>query len=172
VVVKLGRTSMAIVRGIFRDPPNDMMQALSHGSLFADVLQANWRHQLNLYKIVSFYEKEDEHHVSFDYSFLQIDRTETLQVRIVPRASAVIGLPGDIENQVGIDASHSDICRFDPSIMIDMDNYEKVQGNFQELYEGALERQGEMLPNASEGDLETRLAALRGAQASKSLEGI
>lgn len=163
---------MAIVRGIFRNPPNDMMQALSHGSLFADVLQANWRHQLNLYKIVSFYEKEDEHHVSLDYSFLQIDRTETLQVRIVRRSSAVIGLPGDIENQVGIDASHSEICRFDPSIMMDMDNYEKVQGNFQELYEGALGRQGKILPNAPQGGLEIRLAALRGAQVSKSLGDI
>ena len=54
---------MNIVRGIFRDPPNDLMQSLSHGSLFADILQASWRNQLNLYKIVSFYEKEDEHHV-------------------------------------------------------------------------------------------------------------
>ena len=82
----------------------------------------------------------------------------------MPRASAVLGLSGDIENQVGIDASHSEICRFDPSIMMDMDNYEKVQGNFQELYEGALKRQGEILPNSPEGELETRLAALRGAQ--------
>ena len=61
---------MAIVRGIFRDPPNDIMQALSRGSLFADVLQANWRNQLNLYKIVSFYEKEDEHHVGDDHVVL------------------------------------------------------------------------------------------------------
>lgn len=62
MLVKLGKTAMAIVRGIFRDPPNDIMEALSRGSLFADMLQANWRDQLNLYKIVSFYEKEDEHH--------------------------------------------------------------------------------------------------------------
>ncbi len=87
-----------------------------------------------------------------------------MQVRIVPRASAVIGLPGDMENQVGIDASHSEICRFDPSILEDMDNYEKVQGNFRELYEGALEKLGEILPTAPEGELEARLAALRREQ--------
>lgn len=62
---------MAIVRGIVRDPPNDLMQALSRGSPFADVLQANWRNQLNLYRIVSFYEKEDEHYVSDNNSFLK-----------------------------------------------------------------------------------------------------
>ena len=46
------------------------MQALSQGSLFADVLQANWRNQLNLYKIVSFYEKEDEHYVWNSHNLL------------------------------------------------------------------------------------------------------
>lgn len=82
----------------------------------------------------------------------------------MPRASAVIGLPGDVENQVGIDASHTEICRFDPSILTDMDNYEKVQGNFKELYEGALEKQGELLPDVLKVEFGARLAALRGEQ--------
>ena len=73
----------------------------------------------------------------------------------------MIGLPGDMENQVGLDASHSEICRYDPSILADMDNYDLVQGNLSELYEGALEKQGELLPNAPKGELEARLAALR-----------
>ena len=55
-LVNLGKASIRIVRGLFRNPPNDIMQAVTHGSLYADVLQENWRHQLNLYKIVSFYE--------------------------------------------------------------------------------------------------------------------
>lgn len=53
-----------------------------------------------------------------------------------------------MENQVGLDAGHSGICRFDPSIQTDMDNYEKVQGNFRELYEGALNMQGKIMPEA------------------------
>lgn len=56
-LVTLGRASIRIVRGFFLDPPNDIMQAVTHGSLYADVLQENWRHQLNLFKIVSFYEE-------------------------------------------------------------------------------------------------------------------
>ena len=74
----------------------------------------------------------------------------------------MIGLPGDMENQVGLDASHSEMCRYDPSILADMDNYDLVKGNLRELYEGALEKQGELLPNAPEGKLEARLATLRG----------
>ena len=61
---------MAIVRGTFRDPPSDLIRALSRGSLFADVLQEHWRNQLNLYKIVSFYEKEDTHHVGATHRLL------------------------------------------------------------------------------------------------------
>ena len=75
----------------------------------------------------------------------------------------MIGLPGDVENQVGIDANHSEICRFDPSIQTDMDNYEKVQANIKELYEGTLQ-QGELLPDDPEKELGARLAALRGAR--------
>ena len=55
-LVALGKASIRIVRGLFRNPPNDIMQAVTHGSLYTDILQENWRHQLNLYKIVSFYE--------------------------------------------------------------------------------------------------------------------
>ena len=157
---------MNIVRGKFRHPPSHLMQAVSHGSLFAEVLQTNWRHQLNLYKIVSFYEKEDENHVG-DTIIVSLEHIKLtlLQVRNVPRASAVIGLPGDMENQVGIDASHSEICRFDTSISADMDNYEKVQGNIKELYDGAVEMEGVILPAVSEMELQARLAALGEQQA-------
>ena len=55
-LVKLGNASIRIVRGLFRHPPNDIMEALKNGSLYTDILQENWRHQLNSYKIVTFYE--------------------------------------------------------------------------------------------------------------------
>ena len=83
----------------------------------------------------------------------------------MPRSSAVIGLPADMENQVGIDASHSEICRFDTSILTDMDNYEKIQGNLKELYDGAIETRGEILPTIPEMERQNRLADLEGQQA-------
>ena len=67
-----------------------------------------------------------------------------------------------MEDQVGINANHSDMCRFDLSIRSDEDNYEKVHGHFKELYQGALKKQGEILLNAPERELEARLAALNG----------
>ncbi|KAI9783675.1 MAG: hypothetical protein M1839_003523 [Geoglossum umbratile] len=95
------------------------MQALQKGSLFTDVLQENWRHQLNSFKIVSFYEGIGD---------------------IVSRDSAVIGLPGDVENVVKLDANHSEICRFDITIQRDRDNLCLVLANIKMLYGLAIAR--------------------------------
>lgn len=53
--------------------------------------------------------------------------------QIVSRSSAVLELLGDIENQVKIDADHSDMCRFDLSVAKDRDNYHLVQANIEDL---------------------------------------
>ena len=55
-LVSLGTASIRIMRGVLRNPPNDIMEAVSTGSMYADVLLENWRHQSDRYKIVSFYE--------------------------------------------------------------------------------------------------------------------
>ena len=55
-LVTLGKTCARIVTALSTNPSNDIMEAVQLGSLFSDVLQENWRHQLTSYKIVSFYE--------------------------------------------------------------------------------------------------------------------
>ena len=62
--------------------------------------------------------------------------------QIVPRESAVLGLSGDVENQVRLEADHSNICCFDFSIEDDLDNYEVVAANIKELYKASLKRKG------------------------------
>ena len=60
-----------------------------------------------------------------------------------------------------LNASHSDLCRFDLS-EADQDNLKKVRGNIEDIYVKALEK-GESInvPTATERQLEQRLAALR-----------
>ena len=53
----------------------------------------------------------------------------------MPRTSAVIGLPGDQENQVKLEATHSDMCRFNPNAQVDAKNFKLVEGNVLELCE-------------------------------------
>jgi hypothetical protein len=52
----------------------------------------------------------------------------------------VLGLDGRRENQVKLDAAHEDMCRFNPSVRKDKDNYILVEGNIADLcsiYPGA-----------------------------------
>ncbi|KAI9367173.1 hypothetical protein BJX61DRAFT_547746 [Aspergillus egyptiacus] len=59
------------------------------------------------------------------------------EAQIVPKESAQIGLPGNIENIVMLAADHSNICKFDEG-RVDRNNYKLVKGNLEELYEKAL----------------------------------
>lgn len=52
-----GKACARILTALSTDPSNDILQAVQQGSLFSDVLQENWRHELTSYKIVSFYER-------------------------------------------------------------------------------------------------------------------
>ena len=85
--------------------------------------------------------------------------------QIVPRASAVIGLPGDVENAVKLDADHSNMCCFDLSNQKDRDNFHLVEANMKDPYDLAIAR-GELMslsetPSTADAELERRFLALR-----------
>lgn len=63
--------------------------------------------------------------------------------QVVPRDSACLGLAGDHESQLKIEAKHGDMCRFNPKVTIDENNYEVVEGNVVELCEKAAKQLGE-----------------------------
>lgn len=77
--------------------------------------------------------------------------------------SAKFGLPGQNERILGIDATHSDMCRFNPKqSQQEKDNMEKVLDNVEELFDLALERSESMaLPHVPTISLETRFEALQ-----------
>ena len=56
----------------------------------------------------------------------------------MPKKSATFGLPGHRENIVRLDASHSDMCRFDGISQRDKDNLKIVLSNLGDAYEEAL----------------------------------
>lgn len=93
-----------------------ILQALDKGSMFTDLLHEHCRHRLLDFDIVSFWGTLDH---------------------IVSKESASLGLPGNRENVVSLDADHSSICKFGVSVT-DKDNLETVLGNIQDLAENAL----------------------------------
>ncbi|KAF6221633.1 hypothetical protein HO133_001599 [Letharia lupina] len=113
---KFGKASVRIAQSLPGRTSNDVMEALKKGSSLTDTLQEAWRHQLDHYQIVTFYEGIGE---------------------VVPQHSATLGLPGDREVEIGIQAKHGDMCRFDPDVSMDEANYSFVEGNVLELCERA-----------------------------------
>lgn len=55
---RLGDVASTIARGILRNPRNNLMEALKGDSIFADSLIQNFRHLLEHYHILSFYETQ------------------------------------------------------------------------------------------------------------------
>jgi hypothetical protein len=54
--VKLGDIAASIVRGVLRNSTNTLMEALKKDSLFSDTLVDDFRHQLEDYYVLSFFE--------------------------------------------------------------------------------------------------------------------
>jgi hypothetical protein len=54
--VSFGKACVRIVQSLPRVQSNHNMDALEHGSLFDDLLKESFRHQLEHYRILSFYE--------------------------------------------------------------------------------------------------------------------
>ncbi|KAE9987514.1 hypothetical protein EG328_002499 [Venturia inaequalis] len=122
-LVTLGATVAGIVNLVSRSASNDIIQAVTSGSLYADTLYDNWVHRLADCPIVSFYEGCGN---------------------IVSKKSATFGLPGSMENVVRLEADHSNICRFDTGLQADLDNYKLVRTNVIRLYKQAI---GQRLPD-------------------------
>jgi ankyrin repeat protein len=115
---RLGDVASSIARSVLRNPQNNLMEALKSDSLFSDSLIQNFRHQLEDFHIISFYETR-----SFKGLGLVVDRR-----------SATLGLAGKRERQVAVDADHSRICKFEEPD----DTYEHVEDCLAELIEGAI----------------------------------
>ncbi|KAK0710048.1 hypothetical protein B0T26DRAFT_755171 [Lasiosphaeria miniovina] len=116
-LVSFGSKCAVVVNFVNHSSANDLVGAVKRGSQYADTLAESWKHQLTDYRIVSFYEGIGN---------------------IVPRDSAVLGMPGLVETVARIDADHSNICRFDTSVPEDMNNYKKVQHGLGKICQAAL----------------------------------
>ncbi|KAF6231705.1 hypothetical protein HO173_010007 [Letharia columbiana] len=126
-LVALGSAAARVASTLHLQSSNAVIETLKSGSLFTDLLGEQWRHQLESYQLVSFWEG--------------IGNT-------VPKKSATFGLSGTRENIIELNAEHSDLCRFGGSRR-DQDNFKLVASNIQDLYDAALERTHVSLANDS-----------------------
>lgn len=55
-LVALGAAAAHIASALHVQPSNDLIETLKKGSLFSDLLAEQWRHHLESYQLVSFWE--------------------------------------------------------------------------------------------------------------------
>ncbi|KAI1416756.1 hypothetical protein F5Y13DRAFT_204139 [Hypoxylon sp. FL1857] len=113
----LGNTTVKIAELLGFQKGQNILETLQRNSIFSDIMQEHWRHQLEQYHIVSFWGTHD---------------------KIVPKESARLNLPGERENIVLLKADHSGVCKFG-SDQTDQDNLWLVRSNIRDLYEEAKE---------------------------------
>ncbi|KAF6804850.1 NB-ARC and TPR domain protein [Colletotrichum musicola] len=147
-LVSLGSLAAKIATTTGFQKGDDVLETLKEGSIFSDIMHEHWRHQLLKYNIVSFWGGFDN---------------------VVPRESARLGMPGDRENVVRLDADHSTVCKFGAAES-DQDNLKRVRSNIKDMYKKALknsELNAIPTPVGSESSvdvgLQARLAALQGS---------
>ncbi|KAG4441981.1 hypothetical protein IFR05_002549 [Cadophora sp. M221] len=100
-LVNLGKFVSAAVRSVTGSSKNTLLQNLERDGFMTDELSEDFREELEKYHILSFYETK------------------------VEKRSAVFGLAGDREETLGLNANHSDICKFANR---EAEKYELVEG--------------------------------------------
>ncbi|OTA59076.1 hypothetical protein K449DRAFT_385103 [Hypoxylon sp. EC38] len=113
MLLSLGEVTVKIAEFLHFQKGENVLETLKNKSIFYDIMQEQWRHQLEQYHIVSFWGTLDN---------------------LVPKQSVCLNLPGKRENLVSLDADHSGVCKFGPS-QTDQDNFKLVRGNIRDLYE-------------------------------------
>ncbi|MCJ1243623.1 hypothetical protein MMC30_000820, partial [Trapelia coarctata] len=139
-LAKLGDIAASIMRAVFRNPKNTFLEALKKNSIFSNGVIDDFRHQLEDYYIVSFYET----------------RRMAIHGLIVDKKSATLGLSGTRERQIPVDADHKDLCKFAGA---EGSDYEAVSANLVWLancaIKAAAERSRKVLVKVSSSDSTT-----------------
>ena len=139
-LVNLGTMASKIATTAGFQKGDDVVEVLKSGSMFSDIMQEHWRHQLLEYDIVSFWGALDG--VSLAICCTKYCVHADFQ-KVVPKESARLGMPGDRENVVKLNADHGGVCKFGPS-EDEQDNLKLVRANIKDLFQSALKR-GEFL---------------------------
>ncbi|CAG8956640.1 hypothetical protein HYFRA_00011951 [Hymenoscyphus fraxineus] len=115
-MVRAGKTATKIALRLGFQQGDNIIETLDKGSMFTDILQNNFRHQFDNYRMVSFWGDRDE---------------------IVPRDSSRFGLSARCERIIELKADHHSVAAFGYSPK-DEGNLRKVTSNVKWLYKEAL----------------------------------
>ncbi|OBT58224.1 hypothetical protein VE04_01766 [Pseudogymnoascus sp. 24MN13] len=122
-LVSLGSFVATAVRSISGASKNSILKTLEKDGYMAEELLQDFRAEVERYQILSFFETKGMKLLKRDLGL------------IVEKTSAVFNLSLDREEILGLNANHSDLCKFHSR---EAENYEMVEGMICERAKGAV----------------------------------
>ncbi|KAL4865491.1 hypothetical protein BDV12DRAFT_174619 [Aspergillus spectabilis] len=125
--VELGKIAANVAKFISKGhAKNDLLQSLEDNSLFTRQMSARFKQQLEDYQVVSFVEGKEV--------FLGGSGPASLSHLVVDEESAILGLPGQRETRLKLDADHSQMCKVGSRGAM----YKMIKGNIKQIVDQVL----------------------------------
>ncbi|PLB53527.1 lipa and NB-ARC domain protein [Aspergillus steynii IBT 23096] len=136
--VELGKIAAKVARFVSKGhASNDLLDCLEHNSLFTRQMSARFSHQLEDYKVVSFIEGKEV--------LLGGAGPASISHLVVDEESAVLGLPGQRETRLKLDADHSQMCK----VASRGPMYKLIKGNIKQIADQVLVAEQGYIPQPS-----------------------
>ncbi|KAF9889345.1 hypothetical protein FE257_007455 [Aspergillus nanangensis] len=120
--VELGKIAAKVARFVGKGhASNDLLDCLEQNSLFTRQMSSRFCHQLEDYRVVSFIEGKEV--------FLGGSGPASISHLVVDEESAILGLPGNRETRLKLDADHSQMCKVGTRGAM----YKLIKGNIKQI---------------------------------------
>ncbi|PYH81327.1 lipa and NB-ARC domain protein [Aspergillus uvarum CBS 121591] len=136
--VELGKIAAKVARFVAKGhASNDLLDSLEHNSLFTRQMTSRFSHQLEDYRVISFVEGKEV--------LLGGVGPASVSHLVVDEESAVLGLPGQRETRLKLDADHSQMCKVGARGAM----YKMIKGNIKQIADQVLATEQGYIPSAS-----------------------
>ncbi|KAL4966879.1 LipA and NB-ARC domain protein [Aspergillus stella-maris] len=135
---ELGKIAANIAKFISKGhAKNDLLQCLEENSLFTRQMSSRFKQQLEDYQIVSFVEGKEV--------FIGGSGPASISHLVVDEESAILGLPGQRETRLKLDADHSQMCKVSSRGAM----YKLIKGNIKQIVDQILLAERGFVPKPS-----------------------
>ncbi|RAL08889.1 LipA and NB-ARC domain protein [Aspergillus homomorphus CBS 101889] len=136
--VELGKIAAKVARFVAKGhASNDLLDSLEHNSLFTRQMTSRFSHQLEDYRVISFVEGKEV--------LLGGVGPASVSHLVVDEESAVLGLPGQRETRLKLDADHSQMCKVGTRGAM----YKMIKGNIKQIADQVLVAEQGYIPQPS-----------------------
>ncbi|KAE8138634.1 lipa and NB-ARC domain protein [Aspergillus pseudotamarii] len=136
--VELGKIAAKVAKFVSKGhASNDLLDCLEHNSLFTRQMSSRFCHQLEDYRVISFIEGKEV--------LLGGSGPASISHLVVDEESAILGLPGNRETRLKLDADHSQMCKVGTRGAM----YKLIKGNIKQIADQLLVTEQGYIPQPS-----------------------